>query len=350
MRKLKFLLAFTLPLVGIYGFTHDEWHSFAPIFLIFGVFPILELTLPVDSANLEEKLAADEKDAPFYDWLLYIAVAVYLVTFAYFFTIIPKTPFGTLEFWGRVVTMGLMCSIFGFNIGHELSHRTNQSFAYFIGQIQLLSVINLHFIPYHIGGHHLNVGKPTDPSTANKGEWLYTFWLRSQVGGYFQAWQIENKQATLKGHSPFSLHNRMVKYTLVTIAYLTSLYFILGPYSFGIYLLVVLISTFLLEAINYIEHYGLKRKQDETGRYEPVRHHHSWNSDHVFGRALMFNLSRHSDHHYNGSLKYQVLKSLPNTPQMPTGYPAMVVLSLFPPLWFYVMNRRLEGVVHAHNN
>jgi len=73
-----------------------------------------------------------------------------------------------------------------------------------------------------------------------------------------------------------------------------------------------------------------------------VRHHHSWNSDHIFGRALMFNLSRHSDHHYNGSIKYQVLKSLPDTPQMPTGYPGMVMMALFPPLWFYVMNSRLD--------
>ena len=344
MRKIKFLLAFTLPIVAVFGFTHTGWLSLAPIYMVFGVFPFLELLLPIDSANIEEKMAADEKDAAFYDWLLYIAFAVYLVTFAYFFSIIQHTPFGTFEFWSRVVTMGLLCSIFGFNIGHELSHRVNDPFAYFIGQALLLSVINLHFIPYHIGGHHLNVGKPSDPSTATKGEWLYTFWLRSQIGGYFQAWQIEKKRAILQRHTPYSLHNRMVKYTLVTIIYLAILLFVLGQYAFGVYLIAVLISTFLLEAINYIEHYGLARKRLPDGRYEPVRHHHSWNSDHVFGRALMFNLSRHSDHHYNGSLKYQVLKSLPNTPQMPIGYPAMVVLALLPPLWFYVMHRRLETI------
>ena len=136
----------------------------------------------------------------------------------------------------------------------------------------------------------------------------------------------------------------MVKYTMATIVFLVSLYFLLGSSLFGIYLLVVIISICLLETINYIEHYGLVRKQNENGIYERVRHHHSWNSDHIFGRALMFNLSRHSDHHYNGSIKYQVLKSLPNTPQMPTGYPGMVVLAFFPPLWFYVMNRRLKEV------
>jgi alkane 1-monooxygenase len=134
----------------------------------------------------------------------------------------------------------------------------------------------------------------------------------------------------------------MVRYTLATLIYLLSLFFILEQPLFWIYLLIVFISTCFLETINYIEHYGLKRKQDENEKYEPVRHHHSWNSGHIFGRALMFNLSRHSDHHYIGSQKYQVLKFLPNTPQMPTGYPGMVILAFVPPLWFYVMNWRLS--------
>jgi len=61
---------------------------------------------------------------------------------------------------------------------------------------------------------------------------------------------------------------------------------------------------------------------------------HSWNSDHQLGRLMLFNLSRHSDHHYKASKKYQLLDSQPESPQMPTGYPGMMLLSLFPPLWF----------------
>lgn len=344
MQRLQFLLAFILPPAAIYSFRYDGWHCMVALLIIFVVFPVLELVLPLDSANLDEKMTADERNATFYDWLLYAAIPVYLLTFIYFFVVIDNTTFGTLEFWSRVSTMGLIGAIFGFNIGHELSHRNNKTMSYFLGQVLLLSVLNLHFIPYHNAGHHRNVGKPSDPSTAVKGEWLYPFWVRSQLGGYIQAWQIENQRTEHKGYSTFSLHNSMVKYTIVTNTFLTSLYFLLGPSLFGIYLLVVAISICLLETINYIEHYGLVRKQNEYGIYERVRHYHSWNSDHIFGRALMFNLSRHSDHHYNGSIKYQVLKSLPNTPQMPTGYPGMVVLAFFPPLWFYVMNRRLKEV------
>lgn len=341
MQRIQFLLAFILPPLAIYGFSHDGWQSTVPLLVIFIFFPVLELFLPLDSANLDEKMTADEKNAKFYDWLLFLSIPVYFLTFLYFLKVFPGTSFGTLEFWGRVVTMALICAIFGFNIGHELSHRVNEPLPAFLGKILLLSVLNLHFTPYHNAGHHRNVGKPTDPSTAKKGEWLYIFWFRSQVGGYFQAWEIENERAKREGFSAFSLKNGMVQFSLVTLAFLAGLFFMLGQPLFWVYLLVVFISTCFLETINYIEHYGLVREQDENGRFEPVRHHHSWNSDHLFGRALMFNLSRHSDHHYNGSTKYQVLKSLPGTPQMPTGYPGMVVLAFFPPLWFWVMDRRL---------
>ena len=343
MQRLKYLLAFVLPIAAIFSFKQEGWYNLVPLILIFIIFPIIELFLPPDAANFEEKMAADEKNAKYYDWLLYVAVIVYLGTLGYFFIIIPNIPFNTTEFWSSVLSMGLICGIFGINIGHELSHRTNNSIAYRLGQIHLLIALNLHFIPYHIGGHHRNVGKPSDPSTAKKGEWVYTFWFRSQIGGYIQAWQIENNRTLHAGYTILSLNNRMVRYTLVTLIYLLGLYAILSAYTFLVYLLVVFISICLLETINYIEHYGLIRQKNEKGIYEPVRHHHSWNSDHIFGRALMFNLSRHSDHHYNGSTKYQGLRSLPNTPQMPTGYPGMVMLAFFPPLWFWVMDSRLSS-------
>ena len=45
---------------------------------------------------------------------------------------------------------------------------------------------------------------------------------------------------------------------------------------------------------------------------------------------------------YKASKKYQVLNSLPDSPQMPTGYPGMMVLALIQPLWFSVMNPKLD--------
>ena len=101
----------------------------------------------------------------------------------------------------------------------------------------------------------------------------------------------------------------------------------------------------LLETVNYIEHYGLQRKINSNGKYERVQPYHSWNSNHPIGRIMLFELSRHSDHHYNSYRKYQVLKNHNNSPEMPTGYPGMMILSLIPPLWFFVMNKRIKKII-----
>jgi alkane 1-monooxygenase len=40
--------------------------------------------------------------------------------------------------------------------------------------------------------------------------------------------------------------------------------------------------------------------------------------------------------------KYQTLRHFDESPQMPTGYPGMMLLALVPPLWFYIMDREIE--------
>jgi alkane 1-monooxygenase len=108
------------------------------------------------------------------------------------------------------------------------------------------------------------------------------------------------------------------------------------------FIIAAIIGFLLLETVNYIEHYGLVRKEIEPGVYERVMPHHSWNSNHSLGRILLYELTRHSDHHYLASRKYIILRHFDQSPQLPTGYPGMMLLSLIPPLWFRVMDKRVE--------
>ncbi len=140
----------------------------------------------------------------------------------------------------------------------------------------------------------------------------------------------------------FSVYNRMVVYTIANIITLSAILYFFGFEVLLAFLAASVIGILLLETVNYIEHYGLLRQKIENGRYERVNHQHSWNSDHLLGRLFLFNLSRHSDHHYNGSKKYQLLNSLSESPQMTTGYPGMMLFSLVQPLWFRFMNKRLD--------
>ncbi len=343
MHRLKYFFVYLLPLSTYISFTTTGMMTLLPVFLFFFLLPFLELFLPVDAANWDEKIAADEKNEAIYDWILYLAVPVQLMLLGYYLVVIQHTPFGTMEFNARVFSMGLMCGVTGINVGHELGHRLNRT-EQFLGEILLLTSLNTHFLPYHNGGHHLNVATPKDPATAAKGQLLYTFWFTSHFRSYAEAWRLENSRMTHEGKSIFSLNNRMVGYSIANIVLLTGIYVCFGLTVLLAFVVSAMIGIGLLQSVNYIEHYGLLRAKNKRGKYEPVRHHHSWNSDHVLGRAVLFNLSRHSDHHYNGSKKYQILKSMPASPQMPTGYPGMLVLAMFQPLWFYVMNRRLALV------
>lgn len=114
------------------------------------------------------------------------------------------------------------------------------------------------------------------------------------------------------------------------------------------YLGAALMGMLLLETVNYIEHYGLVRKRNESGYYERTMPVHSWNSNHSLGRVVLLELTRHSDHHYQANRKYQILRHFDESPQMPTGYPGMMLLSLIPPLWFWVMHREIRRYKSTH--
>jgi len=134
----------------------------------------------------------------------------------------------------------------------------------------------------------------------------------------------------------------MLIYHIIQLGMIASTYVVFGPMGALGFVAAALVGILLLETVNYIEHYGLQRQVINPGRYEVVQPHHSWNSDHILGRILLFELSRHSDHHYKANRKYQILRHIDDSPQMPTGYPGMILLSLIPPLWFTVMNDRVD--------
>jgi hypothetical protein len=98
----------------------------------------------------------------------------------------------------------------------------------------------------------------------------------------------------------------------------------------------------ILEVINYIEHYGLTRREIAPGRYERVLPRHSWNSSHRISNWFLCNVARHSDHHYQAGRPYQTLRHIDDAPQPPAGYFPMFVLAFFPSLWRRVMDPLVE--------
>jgi alkane 1-monooxygenase len=208
-------------------------------------------------------------------------------------------------------------------------------FEQFLAKILLLTSLYMHFFIEHNKGHHKHVATPEDPSTAFYKQHLYAFWIQTFIGTQKKAWQIATSEA--KG----SIFNEMALFQLIQFALVGLIYYFFGGFVLVCFLVAAFIGAALLETVNYIEHYGLQRDFAKT-TFERVKPAHSWNSNHLMGRLTLFELSRHSDHHYLASRKYQILRHMEDAPQMPTGYPGMILLALFPPIWFKVMHRQMD--------
>lgn len=340
---LPYLFAFTLPLTVGLAFTLHGWWTFLPVLYIFGLLPTLEWLLPPDRLNPEPAEEISLKANPAYDWLLYAVVPIQYAFIAWFCVAIAEEGLSTAEITGRIIALGLMCGVFGINVAHELGHRSTPH-EQFMAKALLLTSLYMHFFIEHNRGHHRHVATPLDPASARKGEHVYAFWLRSVRDSYWSAWDIQREILHKSGRPFWSLANEMLVYQflqaglLLLMGWLTS-----GPVMFAFGAAAV-VGFLLLETVNYIEHYGLSRRQipGQQAHYERVRPHHSWNSDHPIGRLMLFELSRHSDHHYIASRPYQLLRHHDHSPQLPTGYPGMMLLALIPPAWFAVMNPRAE--------
>jgi alkane 1-monooxygenase len=230
--------------------------------------------------------------------------------------------------------MGIMCGVFGINVAHELGHST-KFFDRLVARILLSTSLYMHFYVEHNKGHHKWIGTVQDPATARKNESLYAFWLRVIPGSYLSAWKISSNECKRKNQS--LIFNETFIYSIIQLILCVGI-FMWNPIALLSFLLVAILGAMLLETVNYIEHYGLTRKKVNENRFEQVAPEHSWNSDHILGRAVLFELSRHSDHHANPERPYQDLRSLDTSKQLPFGYPAMMVLALFPTKWFQLMN------------
>lgn len=340
-KSFKYLTPFVLYVLSIIAFNGNGIVCWLPLLYTFFLVPFLELFIKANPNNLDEVEEALAKKNKVYDYILYAAVIMQYYSLWLFIHSLKQETLSTLDIAGRVISMGLLCGTFGINVGHELGHRVNkleQTFA----KMLLLTSLYMHFFIEHNKGHHKHVATPNDPSTAKYNQSLYAFWPQTLIGTYLSAWKIANEELTKKGKHWFSLQNEMLLFQLIQIFFVGIIYYFFGLKIAGLFIVAAFIGGLLLESVNYIEHYGLTRNENGDHQYERVQPHHSWNSNHIIGRLMLFELSRHSDHHYLASRKYQILRNFEHAPQMPTGYPGMILLSLCPPLWFKIMHQQIK--------
>ena len=333
LRPLRYISPYLLYVLAFLAFTKTGLYCWIPLVYLFFLIPLVELVIQPDADNLTEAQEAEAKSNPIFDYVLWLTVPLQLGALYLFLTSLDSS-LTFLDTAGRVVAMGLLCGTFGINAAHELGHRVSK-FEQFLAKVLLLTSLYMHFFIEHNKGHHKHVATPEDPSSAFYKQNLYAFWIQTFVGTQKKAWQIASAEAKNK------IFNEMALFQGIQFTLLFAIYYFFGGFVMACFIIAAFVGAALLETVNYIEHYGLQRDFAKT-TYERVQPAHSWNSNHAIGRLMLFELSRHSDHHYLASRKYQILRHLEEAPQMPTGYPGMILLALFPPIWFKVMHRQME--------
>ncbi len=250
----------------------------------------------------------------------------------------------SLEAWQFGVfalAIGTVTGGLGITIAHELGHRSS-ALDRIIAKALLVSVCYGHFFVEHVRGHHVRVATPDDPATAPRGMNVYRFIVRSVIGSFMHAWKLEGLRMARRGRSVWHPSNWVLSGSVISVVIVGATAAIGGREAALLFVLQAVVAVALLEIINYIEHYGLQRRRF-GGRYEPVREEHSWNADFVVSNWILFNLQLHPDHHAQMQRPYEDLQSMPQAPQLPAGYPTMILLALIPPLWFVTMDRRIPA-------
>ncbi|MDQ3015959.1 MAG: alkane 1-monooxygenase [Bacteroidota bacterium] len=337
---LRYLLAYITPLTTFLGLYFGGWASPGVLYFGFAFVPLVELFMPASVYNQDENSYTSQSSKVFFDRLLYFnVITVYIIT-GYFVWLLSTRSWTTSELIFSIINVGVFLGVSGINVAHELGHR-QRNFDRWIARLLLLPALYSHFTLEHNFGHHLKVGTPEDPATARKNQPIYFFFIRSIVLGYRNAWDIEKRLLQIKNQPAWK--SEILWSHVVQFIFLAMVYNVAGWQGMIAYLCTALVGILSLESVNYIEHYGLVRKKLLSGRYEPMSEVHSWNSNHELGRIVLYELVRHADHHYQTTRKYQTLRHMDDSPQLPFGYPMSILIAFIPPVWFWLMNPRVEA-------
>ena len=336
-------LPFTLPyaliatvFVIVHVFDSLRWLGPAIGFILI---PALDVVVGNNERNPTAAEETDRDRAFIFRALLlgWLPVQLGLTALGLFLVVNQEVPIAIAALLG--IPLGLSNGGIGITVAHELGHRKTK-IDRGAARILLASVLYGHFIVEHNTGHHARVGTPDDPASARIHESVYAFFLRTVPGQFASAWRIENARCRRASGRALHPRNAMIWICASQFAIVVAIASTLGPSALMYFLVQAVFAFLLLEVINYIEHYGLVRDEVKPGVYEKVRPRHSWNAPQRVTNALLFQLQRHSDHHANARRRYQVLRHMPEAPQLPAGYPTMVLLALVPPAWFAIMTPR----------
>lgn len=351
-KRLGFLVVFAVPalmpaaawLGRMAG--HPDLMAWFPLIFLFVLVPACDYALGHDPGNPLTAERPQLADDVWFRAMTLAALPVQLGVLAWSGWHFLHGGLGIGGLLGWLLSQGIVGGVLAINVAHELIHK-EAPLERAAGGVLLSSVGYHGFKVEHLRGHHVHVSTPQDASSARQGQSLWHFLPRALLRNTNNAWRLESQRLQRQCMPWWHWRNELLGWSALWLALAAGAWLWLGPAGLGFFIAQGFLAACSLEIINYIEHYGLERARLPDGRYERTNHLHSWNSDYALSNLFLFHLQRHSDHHETPRRRYQVLLHHADSPQLPGGYAAMFVLSMFPPLWFRVVDPRIPAPIAA---
>jgi alkane 1-monooxygenase len=329
---LRFLLGLLLPALTVHSVSHRPHAAgFVALGVLF-LIAALEALIPALARS-----PAPLAEGGSLRWVLRLFVPLELALLFAGGTAAANASWTTLV--GVAIAVGFVTGAQGITFAHELGHSRHRADRA-LGWVLMTLVSYPQFMVEHYRGHHVRAATRDDPASARPGESLWAFLPRTLAGSLRSAWELEARHLQRMHRGWFA--SPLLWSTAASVGWLLVLA-ALGQWKLlAFWVVQSAFAVWLLETVNYIEHYGLQRRPQADGRPEPFGVAHAWNADHVVSNSLLANLQRHSDHHMHAWKAFAQLEPLAG-PQLPTGYSGCILLAAVPPLWFATMEPRLAA-------
>lgn len=337
LMALRFLTPFVfLALLPLGGWLGGAW-----TFMAAGATPVLlasfDAALGADRASPDHETGVVPRCVPRLYLILQLAMNLWCAAF------VAKPSTSLVESVGLALSSGITTGVFGFIAAHEMIHSPAPR-ERALGLALLGSVFYMHFRISHVYGHHRRAATLQDAASARLGEGLYAFLVRTITGQFLEAWRFEANRRSRTGRRVIGTGNRMIVYLAIEAGFLMAI-LLASRRAFFFIVGVAVIAVFLLEAFNYVAHYGLTRAVGADGRLEKLAPRHSWNSRRRMNNAALLNMGRHSDHHRFMTRSYESLEEIAGGSQLPSGYAAALLTALVPRLWHRTMAPRAKAMM-----
>jgi len=313
---LPHLAGLILPLVIISGNLLGGWFTIAGVVLALGIYPILDVLL--GTAKIRGGIPTNGR--PFELILLLGSLLPFIALGTLFHRALLDGSVWTT--WAAALSTGIACGQ-GIIVAHELGHRKPKSAHWWLARVLLFSVHYTHFTTEHNHNHHRNTAiHDIDPASAPYHRGLWVQIARTVPLQFISAFKI-NQERGKKG-----VRNPVLQGFLLQVIAIIAVWQLLGQWVVLAWLVAAAFAITLLEFVNYIRHWGLRREAGERQTYM-----HSWQTEARWSRWTLLELTIHPAHHVKASLPFWQLRPYEDAPTLPAGYYACFWPCTIPPLW-----------------